>query len=127
MRSKLDQEIISWQYHKLLLVIPITLIIGANILFDFQDISIVNHYSPLRTSIFSGLYIVSLMSLQSRMEKCKVCLGGFFTQIGIMLGFYLVKGPIIAFWTNHQLKQKCLKNPPPKEMNEEVELNSIRN
>ena len=108
-------------------MIPITLIIGANILFDFKDISIVNHYSPLRTSIFSGLYIVSLMSLQSRMLKCKVCLGGFYTQIGIMLGFYLVKGPIIAFWTNHQLKQKCLKNPLPKEINEEVELNSIRN
>ena len=123
MRSKLDQEILSWQNHKLLVFIPITLIIGANILIDFQDITIVNHYRPLRMSIFSCLFFVTLMMFVNRLDGSRI-----YIFIGILLGLLLLKGPIIAFWTYHQLKQKSLKNPPPKEMNEdEVELNSIHN
>ena len=130
MRSKMVQEIpvfnreiLSWQNYKLLLVIPVTLIIGANIHFDFQDISIVNHYSPLRTSIISGLFIVNLI-LEETFVIPLEC--GIQIFIGILLGIFLFKGPIIAIWTHHQLKQKSLKNPPPNEMNE-VELNSICN
>ena len=123
MRYKLDQEILSWQNHKLLVFTPITLIIGANILFDFQDISIVHHYRPLRMSIFSCLFFVTLMLKDMFVNRLD---GRIYIFIGILLGMLLLKGPIIAFWTYHQLKQKSLKNPPPKEMNE-VELNSIRN
>ena len=127
MRSNLDQEILSWQNHKLLFFIPITLIIGANILFDFQDISIVNHYRPLRMSIFSCLFFVTLMLKDMFVNHLDFSfLLSFYIFIGIALGILLVKGPIIAIWTYHQLKQKSLKNPPPKEMNE-VELNSICN
>ena len=130
MRSKMDQEIpvfnreiFSWQNYKLLLVIPITLIIGANIHFDFQDISIVNHYRPLRMSIFSCLFFVTLMLKDIFVKPLDIRIYIF---IGILLGMLLVKGPIIAIWTHHQLKQKSLKNPAPIEMNE-VELNSIPN
>ena len=123
MRSNLDQEILSWQNHKLLVFIPITLIIVANILFDFQDISIVNHYRPLRMSIFSCLFFVTLMLKDIFVNSLDIRIYIF---IGILLGMLLVKGPIIAIWTHHQLKQKSLKNPAPIEMNE-VELNSIPN
>ena len=123
MRSNLDQEILSWQNHKLLFFIPITLIIGANILFDFQDISIVNHYRPLRMSIFSCLFFVTLMLKDIFVNSLDIRIYIF---IGILLGMLLVKGPIIAIWTHHQLKQKSLKNPAPIESNE-VELNSIPN
>ena len=123
MRSNLDQEILSWQNHKLLVFIPITLIIVANILFDFQDISIVNHYRPLRMSIFSCLFFVTLMLKDIFVKPLDIRIYIF---IGILLGMLLVKGPIIAIWTHHQLKQKSLKNPAPIEMNE-VELNSIPN
>ena len=118
-------------------MIPITLIIGANIYFDFQDIPIVNpprlstiinspqnshpivDESPLRTSIFSGLFIVIRIPVE--LEIIVISLDGKYIFIGYLLGIFLVKGPIIAIWTHHQLKQKSLKNPPPKEMNE-VEL-----
>ena len=123
MRSNLDQEILSWQNHKLLVFIPITLIIVANILFDFQDISIVNHYRPLRMSIFSCLFFVTLMLKDIFVNSLDIRIYIF---IGILLGMLLVKGPIIAIWTHHQLKQKSLKNPAPIESNE-VELNSIPN
>ena len=127
MRYKLDQEILSWQNHKLLVFTPITLIIGANILFDFQDISIVNHYRPLRMSIFSCFFFIILMPINPTINPTINRLDGrIYIFIGILLGMLLLKGPIIAFWTYHQLKQKSLKNPPPKEMNE-VELNSIPN
>lgn len=116
-----------------LLLIPFTLVIGVNLLFDFDDIPIyrpprlsainsnqniepILDESPLRTSIFSFLFFV--FNLISRPMFLQSFNG--LTDMGIYLIFFIIKGPLIAAWTNHQLKQKKLKKNQQKM--DEVEL-----
>ena len=105
-----EAELTSWQNYKLLVLIPFTFIIGANILFDFQDICHpIFDESPLKTSYISSLSLVII-----------ICPGMFFRPlhivipIGILLVVFLIKGPLMAIWTNHRLKQKNLKKNQQK-------------
>ena len=116
MRYNFEEAELSWHNYKLLVLIPFTFIIGANILFDFQDICHpIFDESPLKTSYISSLSIVII-----------ICPGMFFRPlhivipIGILLVVFLIKGPLMAIWTNHRLKQKNLKKTQQK-MNVQLE------
>ena len=104
--------------NKIFAVIPFTVIIGTNILFDFEDISIFSpprprpsvfnsnqniepilYESPLRTSFFSLLFVVLVMCRTMFLPS----LNGL-TDIGIILIVFFIKGPLIAIWTIHQQK-----------------------
>ena len=100
MRSNLQETILSWHNHRLLVIIPCSFIICTNILYDFDDISkpIFNE-SPLKTSCISLLFI-AMLSLQKLFKKISAW---------IILVIFLFKGPLIAIWTHRQLKKKSLK------------------
>ena len=91
-----------------------TLIIGTNILFDFEDIPTVSPSrllakkntiripmfddSRLKTSGISCLFISTVMF--------PVAFFKYVDAIRIHLVFFLIKGPLTAIWTHHRLKQK---------------------
>ena len=116
MRYNFDEaELIGWHNYKLLVLIPFTFIIGTNILFDFQEnCHPVFDESPLKTSYISSLLFIMI-----------ICQAMFIKHIvitaGILLAVYLIKGPLIAIWTHHRLKQKNLKKTQQK-MNVQLEL-----
>ena len=109
MRYNFDEaELIGWHNYKLLVLIPFTFIIGTNILFDFQEnCHPVFDESPLKTSYISSLLFIMI-----------ICQAMFIKHIvitaGILLAVYLIKGPLIAIWTHHRLKQKNLKKNQQK-------------
>ena len=97
MGSNIEETFHDWHNNRLLLLIPFTLIICTNIVFDFDD--------TLKTTYITGLFIGTLMFAEVFLKhfdgssKIRTCL--------VML--LLIKGPLIAIWTNHRLKQKYLK------------------
>ena len=126
MRVNHEEANQNWQNYKLLLIIPFTFIIRTNIYFDFDEIPIVKPVKPprlssinnsqksppifderdeshLRTSIISGLFFATVMFAVMFSRSLD---GGFIITIGIFFVVCLMKGPLIAMWTHHCLKQK---------------------
>ena len=120
MRSNFDPT--SWQKSKLLIIVPFTFIIGTNILFDLDANSIVNqsrfadiiirqnsppitYESPMNTSCISILFFVMFM-IQSMFLKSIDRAFYIVFLFGCILVVLLIKGPLVALWTNRQLKQK---------------------
>ena len=115
-----------FNYGKLLFLIPMILVICTNIYFDFDDIpkpphllSINNSQNshpifdeiPLKTSIFSVLcfaIMVSMIMFSGSIDA------GFKNSFWIHSVIGLIKGPLIAIWTHHRLKQKSLKKEQQK-------------
>ena len=114
MRSSHFEESLDWHNYQLFIFVPITLIIGTNILFDFEDIPTVSPSrllakkntiripmyddSRLKTSCISCLFISTVMF--------PVAFFKYVDAIRIHLVFFLIKGPLTAIWTHHRLKQK---------------------
>ena len=113
-------------YGKLLIMIPLILVLCTNIYFDFDDIPKPPHLlsinnsqnsppifdeSPLKTSIFSVLcfaIMVSMIMFSGSIDA------GFKNSFWIHSVIGLIKGPLIAMWTHHRLKQKSLKKEQQK-------------
>ena len=119
MRYNIDETHNNWQNYKFLLLIPPTLIISTNILFDFRPARLLainnsihndqpifdeSDESPPKTSLFSCLLIATLFA-----EIFFRNFDGFYKIIGIFLLISLIKGPTIAIWMHHQLKKKTSK------------------
>ena len=76
--------------------------------------------APFRTSKISALFIVVLI-----FGKCiSNIFYGKLIDFGILLAIFLIKGPLIAIWTNHQQKQKSLKRNQHK-MDAHFEASSL--
>ena len=127
MRVNHEEANQNWQNYKLLLIIPFTFIIGTNIYFDFDDIPKPPHLlsinnsqnsppifdeSPLKTSIFSVTYFAILVSAVMFSGSTDAGFKNAFWIHYYVIG--LIKGPLIAMWTHHRLKQKSLKKEQQK-------------
>ena len=125
MRYNFDETQNNWQNYKFLLLIPLTLIICTNILFDFRPARLLainnsiqndqpifdeSDESPPKTSFFSGLLIVARMFAEIFFRNIDV----FYKAIGILLLVSLIKGPTTAIWMHHQLKKKTSKKNQQK-------------
>ena len=112
MRYNFEKVEFSWHIYKLLLLIPFSLIIGTNILFDIEDsCHPIFDESPLKTSYISTLLLV-IMIFQDQALFVRPL--HILIRIGMLLVVSLIKGPLIAVWTFYQLKQKNLKKPQQK-------------
>ena len=116
-------------YGTLLIMIPLILVLCTNIYFDFDDIpkpphllSINNSQNshpifdeiPLKTSIFSVLCFAIMVSMLSMIMFSGSIDAGFKNSFWIHSVIGLIKGPLIAIWTHHRLKQKSLKKEQQK-------------
>ena len=131
MRTNFKEALIDWHNGKLLIIIPFTIIVATNILFDYDDIQIVTpprlydintidhpepilSEKPLKTSFISGLFIVLVFLILAKLQDFI-----HFAVVSLLI-ISLAKGPLIVIWTNHQLRQKSLKK---KQLTmEEVEM-----
>ena len=112
MRYNYEEAELSWHNYKLLILIPFSLIIGTNIHFDIEDnCHPILDESPLKTSYISTLlFVIMIFQHQAMFIRPLHIL----IMIGMLLVVSLIKGPLIAIWTHHQLKQKNLKKPQQK-------------
>ena len=112
-----------------LIMIPLILVLCTNIYFDFDDIPKPPHLlsinnsqnshpifdeSPLKTSIFSVLCFAIMVSMLSMIMFSGSIDAGFKNSFWIHSVIGLIKGPLIAIWTHHRLKQKSLKKEQQK-------------
>ena len=130
-------------YGKLLIMIPLILVLCTNIYFDFDDIpkpphllSINNSQNshpifdeiPLKTSIFSVLCFAIMVSMLSMIMFSGSIDAGFKNSFWIHSVIGLIKGPLIAIWTHHRLKQKSLKKEQQKmDVEAEAENSQLEN
>ena len=115
MRYNYEEAELSWHNYKLLILIPFSLIIGTNILFDIEDsCHPIFDESSLKTSYISTLVLVIVIFQPQAMLIRPRPPRHILITIGMLLVISLIKGPLIAIWTHHRLKQKNLKKPKQK-------------
>ena len=116
MRYNFEKVELSWHIYKLLLLIPFSLIIGTNILFDIEDsCHPIFDESPLKTSYISMIYIIHIFVIMIFQHQAMFIRPlHILITIGMLLVISLIKGRLIAIWTYHRLKQKNLKKPKQK-------------
>ena len=112
MRYNYEEAELSWHNYKLLILIPFSLIIGTNIHFDIEDnCHPIFDESSLKTSYISTLVLVIVIFQPQAIFIRHLHI---LITIGKLLVISLIKGPLIAIWTYHRLKQKNLKKPKQK-------------